>query len=436
MRDHVNVGILGLGTIGTGVAKVLIHNQEIIRRRLGFPLNLKRAADIDLTRDRGVKLAEGVLTNDAASVIKDPEIDIIVELIGGYDLAKRFILEAIANRKHVVTANKALLAVHGEEIYAAAAARGVSVSFEASVGGGIPIIRAIREGLAANKIESIYGIVNGTCNYILTKMTDEGRDFDDVLKEAQRLGYAEADPSFDVGGIDSAHKLAILASLSFGTPVPFDEIYKDGITEVTPLDIAFAKEFGYKIKLLAITKLADGQIEARVHATMIPEDTLLATVDGVYNAIFVEGDAVGETLYYGKGAGELPTASAVVGDLMELARDVYMGRPDRVPPMGFVGSERRHLPVKKMEDIESLYYLRFMAMDRPGVLSKIAAALGDHHISIESVLQKGRKAGGAVPVVMMTHRALERDVRAALARIEQMSDIVEKTVLFRVEDEA
>lgn len=439
-RSAIKVGLIGLGTVGTGVVKLIQANQDLIRRRLGCRLELVRIVDKDIKRDRGVSLPKGVLTTKVQDLIADPEIEIVVELIGGHDPAKKFILSAFAHHKHVVTANKALLAVHGEEIFEAAERAGCDLGFEGSVGGGIPIIRAVKEGLAANKILSIYGIINGTSNYILTQMTDERRPFKEVLAEAQKRGYAEADPSFDVEGIDSAHKLAILVTLSFGTPVTFKEIYAEGITQITPLDIEYARELGYQIKLLAIAKWnkkndINAEIEARVHPTMIPEDYLIATVRGVYNAIYLMGDGVGETLFYGKGAGAMPTASAVVSDLIEIGRNILTGSSGRVPVAAFQKKDRRPIRLRPMDEIQSLYYLRFMAEDRPGVLSKISGILGKHNISISQVLQKGRKQVGHVPVVMMTHQAVEQDVRSALAEIDETSFVSGKTVLIRVEAE-
>ena len=347
MKDKINIGIIGFGTIGAGTAKILINNAEIIKRRLGLPVVLKRIADLDIKKDRGIKLEKGVLTEKAEDILNDPDIDIVIELIGGYEPAKKFILKAIENGKNIVTANKALLAVHGEEIYKAAASKGVDIGFEGSVGGGIPIIRILKEGLAANNILSIYGIINGTSNYILTKMTNEGRAFGDVLSEAQRLGYAEADPTFDIEGIDSAHKLTLLTTLAFGTPVKFDNIYTEGITRITPLDIEYAKEFGYKIKLLAISKMDNGEIEVRVHPTMVPNEYLISTVDGVFNAIYIQGDAVGETMFYGRGAGDMPTGSAVVSDIIEIARNIITNSVGRVPPPAFQLKERKELKIKR-----------------------------------------------------------------------------------------
>ncbi len=431
-KKSVNIGIIGFGTVGSGTACILIENADIIKRRLGIPVKLKKIADLDIKRDRGVKLGDVQLTNDAKELITDPDIDIVVELMGGYKPAREFILEAIKNRKHVVTANKALLAVHGEEIYAAAQKAGVSVGFEASVAGGIPILRALRDGLAANQIESMYGIVNGTCNYILTLMTNEGRKFDEVLKEAQAKGYAEADPTFDIEGTDSAHKLAILTMLAFGTPVKFEDIYTEGISKITPLDIEFAHDLGYKIKLLAITKRAGNEVEARVHPTMLPRDFSIATVDGVFNALNVVGNAVGSTMFSGRGAGDMPTGSAVVSDIMDIGRDLVSGCAGRMPVAGF--RERETLKIRKMDDITSCYYLRFTAMDKPGVLSRISGVLGKNNISIESVIQKGRGAAEAVPLVMMSHEAVERNVRSALAEINTMDCVAGPTMVIRVEE--
>ncbi len=431
-KKSITVGIIGFGTVGTGTARILLDNADVIRRRLGAPVILKTISDLDVKRDRGIKLDGVKLTANAQDVFTDPEIDIVVELIGGYKPAKDFMLQAIKNGKHVVTANKALLAVHGEEIYIAAEKAGVTLGFEASVAGGIPILAAIRSGLAANNIRSIYGIVNGTCNYILTLMTNEGRKFDEVLKEAQSMGYAEADPTFDIEGIDSAHKLAVLTMLAYGTPVRFEDIYTEGISKITPLDIDFAKELGYKIKLLAITKMVNGEVEARVHPTMLPERYPIATVDGVFNALSVMGDAVGSTMFYGRGAGDLPTGSAVISDIIEIGRDILAGCINRSPVAAF--RDRSPLVVRKMESITSCYYLRFAAMDKPGVLSRISGVLGKNNISISSVIQKGRGGAEAVPLVMMSHEAVEHDLRKALDEIDRMDCVAGKTVVIRVEE--
>jgi homoserine dehydrogenase len=433
MTSRIGVGIIGFGTVGTGVAKVLLDNAALIRRRVGVPVELVRIADLDIMRDRGIVLPSGLLTNDAKQVIHDPAVDVVIELIGGYDIAKRVILEAIAAGKQVVTANKALLALHGEEIFEAASRQGVDVGFEASVGGGIPVVRALMEGLAGNTIESIYGIINGTSNYILSRMTREGESFEAVLKDAQQAGYAEADPTFDVAGIDSAHKLAILVSLAYGTPVNFKEIYTEGITHITPTDIAYAKEFGCTIKLLGIAKLADGEVEARVHPTMVPSASPIAQVDGVYNAIQLVGDAVGDVVLYGRGAGSMPTGSAVVSDVIAIGRNLLKGAVGRVPVASFRQDQRRPLRMKPIEEISSLYYLRFMVVDRPGVLAQIAGELGRCGISISSMLQQGRREGQTVPVVIKTHMAKERDVQTALRDINRKAFVSEPATLIRVE---
>jgi len=406
----------------------------VIRRRLGAKIEIKKIVDLDITSDRGVKIEPHILSTRAEDILNDPEIRIVVELIGGTDAALRIVRQALSAGKHVVTANKALLAVHGEELFTLASEKGVKIGFEASVGGGIPIIRILKEGLAANRIESIYGIVNGTANYILTEMTDKGSEFGAVLKEAMSQGYAEADPTYDIKGTDSAHKLAILASLAFGSPIPLDRVYTEGISKITPVDIEYARGFGYKIKLLGITKISGGEVEARVHPTMIPEDTLLAQVDGVLNAIYVNGDAVGPTLYYGRGAGSLPTASSVLGDVIEISRDIIHGGTARVPLCAFLNQERRPLPIRNMDDVMSRYFLRFTTADQPGVLSKISGILASHGISIASVIQKGRKSDRPVPIVMVTHKAREKDVFDALSETDVLNIVSAKTVLIRIED--
>jgi homoserine dehydrogenase len=433
MISRVGVGIVGFGTVGTGVIRILLENAGLIRRRVGVPIELVRVADLDVTRDRGVTLPPGVLINDAKAVLSDPAVDIVVELVGGYDFPKRLILDAIARGKTVVTANKALLALHGEEIFAAASRKGIDVGFEASVGGGIPVIHALKEGLAANAIQSIYGIINGTSNYILSRMTNEGKGFADTLVEAQKAGYAEADPTFDVAGTDSAHKLAILVNLGFGTPVNFKDLYMEGITHITEHDIAYAKEFGYTIKLLGIAKLVEGDVEARVHPTMLGADSPLAKIEGVYNAIQLIGDAVGDVVLSGRGAGDLAAGSAVVSDIIAGARNLLKGGAGRVPPASFQPQERRPLRMRPMEEIRSLYYLRFMVIDRPGVLAQIAGELGRCGISISSMLQKGRREGQTVPIVIKTHTARERDVRTALSQIDRMPFMSETTTLIRIE---
>ncbi len=432
---EVKIGLIGFGTVGAGVVKILQKNSKLIEDRMGSKLILKRIADLDLKTDRGVSVKPSLLTQNAEEILNDPEIDIVMELIGGIEPAKTFILQAIRKGKHIVTANKALLALHGDEIFQAAQRYGVDVSFEASVGGGIPLIRSIKEGLVANRIQSIFGILNGTSNYILTKMTDEGRGFKDVLREAQEKGYAEADPTYDVDGMDAAHKLTILIRLAFGTAIRFKDIFIGGISDITPLDIQFGKEFGYRIKLLAIAKLDHGKIEARVHPTMIPEKHLLSTVNGVFNAIYIQGDAVGPTLFYGQGAGQMPTGSAVVGDLVELGRNLLIqAKGRRVPMLAYQASAIRKLPLKSMDDVVMPFYMRFSALDRPGVLSKISGILGMNGISISAVIQKGRQVNGAVPVVMMTHEASEKNVRRALREIDRLRVILGKTVFIRVEN--
>ncbi len=430
-KNPVSVGIIGFGTVGTGVARILLKKHKELERRIGFPLMLSRIADLDTKKDRGIKLPKNILIKDSETVLNDPEIDIVVELIGGIHPAKELILRAIKKGKHVVTANKALLATEGQEIFKAAKKNRVGVGFEAAVAGGIPIIKIVRESLVGNRIQEIYGIINGTSNYILTKMTEEGVDFSNALKEAKALGYAEADPTLDVEGIDPAHKLAILASLSFGVPFSFKKIYTEGITGITPLDIQFASEFGYKIKLLAIAKQADREVEVRVHPTMLPDDYLISSVNGVFNAVYIEGDAIGQALYYGRGAGEMPTGSAVVSDIVDIARDIKSGAAGRIQGLGM--PERTDLRIKKMEDVYTCYYFRFSAIDKPGVLSRISGILGSHNISIKSMIQKGRKKEKTVPVVMMTHRAKEKDVVQALKEINKLPVVSGKTVYLRVE---
>lgn len=430
----INVGLIGFGTVGTGVVKVLRDNAGVIKDRLGAEVALKRIADTDILRDRGVKLDDGVLTKDASAVINDPDISVVIELVGGTGVAKDFILAALDAGKHVVTANKALLSTHGKEIFKKAAEKKLDVYFEASVGGGIPVIKALREGLAANKIESIYGIINGTANYILTKMTNDGGKFDDVLRRAQEKGYAEADPSYDVDGIDTAHKLAILINLAFGSNVRLEDIYTEGIRSITQLDIKFAKEFGYRIKLLAIAKSVDGMVEARVHPTMIPAGHPLASVDGVYNAVHLRGNAVGPVMLWGLGAGMMPTASAVVADVIDISRNILNKTSQRVPLPSFTEEAGRAIKIKDTNSLELPYYMRFSAIDKPGVLSKISGVLGGHNISILSVIQKDRKVGGAVPLVIVTHNALERELRAAVAEIETLDIILEKVVYVRIEE--
>ncbi|OGL42030.1 MAG: homoserine dehydrogenase [Candidatus Schekmanbacteria bacterium RIFCSPHIGHO2_02_FULL_38_11] len=431
---QVNVGIIGFGTVGKGTVKVLLNNKEIISERLGAEIKIKKIADLDITASRGIEIKKELLTKDALQVINDPEIDIVAELIGGYSPAKEFILKALKNKKRVVTANKALLALEGYEIFKCAQENNMSVGFEASVAGGIPIIKAIKEGLVANHIQSIYGIINGTSNYILTKMTDEGKEFGEVLKKAQEMGFAEADPTFDIEGIDTSHKIAILATLAYGTRVNLKEVYTEGITKVSPLDIKYAMELGYKIKLLAIAKDVNGEIDVRVHPTMVSLSNPLSTVGGVFNAIRVTGDAVGETIFYGRGAGELPTASAVVADIVEISRDILTGSKNRVPLLSFQPDCIKDKKIRKISKGRSRFYFRFSVIDQPGVLSKISGILGDNNISIASVIQKERKEGEEVSVVIMAHEALEKDVEKALNLTNKLPVVLKDTVLIRVEE--
>jgi homoserine dehydrogenase len=439
--DAVGVGLIGLGTIGTGVAKVLAANARVIEQRLGAPLRLVRIADLDTQTDRGVDLTGIRFDSDVEGLIADPQVEIVIELIGGYDVARRLVLASIEAGKHVVTANKALLALHGAEIFSAASARGVDIAFEASVAGGIPILRSIREGLVANRILSVHGIMNGTTNYVLTEMEATGEDFDVVVKRAQHLGYAEADPSFDLDGVDAAHKLTLLAAMAFGAQLTYKEVPTEGIRGLTPVDFEAASELGYRIKLLGIAKChvaADGseRIEARVHPTLIPQSSLLAKVEGAMNAIAVEGDAVGRTLFYGAGAGELPTASAVVADLVEIAREIQRGGAGRVAPLSYMPEALRPLPQVPMGELQGRAYLRFTARDRAGVLGHIAGALGEHQIGIESVIQKGRGgASGSVPVLVQTHPASEASIRAALEQIDRMPDVTAPTRMVRIEED-
>jgi homoserine dehydrogenase len=429
---EVRIGLLGLGTVGAGVVKILQSQRATLEERAGCRLALTAIADTDLTRPReGLDVAALPLTSDAARVLSNPDVHIVIELVGGLEPARTFILRALAAGKHVVTANKALLAHHGAELYEEARRRRVTLAFEAAVAGGIPLIRAVKEGLPANKILALAGIVNGTCNYILSKMTDEGLDFSLVLKEAQTHGYAEADPTLDIEGLDSAHKLQILASIAFRTSVELKDIHTEGITHVTSSDIAYARELGYRIKLLAIAKAVDGGLEVRVHPTMIPAASPLAAVSGVFNAVFITGDAVGDLMFYGRGAGQMPTASAVWSDALEIARNIAHGIPALALGLPSVGPVA--LPVRPMESVRSAYYLRVMVRDKPGVLSRVAGILGDNDISIANVIQKGRGTREAVPVVMMTHEAREKDMRAALAAIDRMRDVATPTTMIRVE---
>jgi len=431
----INVGLLGIGTVGGGTWTVLTRNQEEITRRAGRPIRITKVADRDVARAKEVTGGAVEVTDDAFSVVTDPNIDIVVELIGGYTVAKELVLKAIENGKHVVTANKALLAVHGNEIFAAAQKKGVMVAFEAAVAGGIPIIKAVREGLTANRIEWIAGIINGTTNFILTEMREKGLDFDVVLKEAQRLGYAEADPTFDVEGIDAAHKLMILAAIGFGIPMQFDKAYTEGITKLTGDDIRYAEQLGYRVKLLGITKRTDAGIELRVHPTLIPEKRLIANVNGAMNAVLVKGDAVGPTLYYGKGAGAEPTASAVVADLVDVTRMATADPHQRVPHLAFQPDQLSDLPILPMDEVRTAYYLRLRAKDQPGVLADITRILGDLSISIDAFLQKEPAEGEQeVDIIMLTHITVEKNINQAIAKIEALPAISGSITRIRLEE--
>ena len=430
--SDVRIGLLGLGTVGAGVVKILQTRRAMLQERAGAGLTLAAIADTDLTRPReGLDIRALPMVGDAARVLDDPSIRVVIELVGGLEPARTFILRALAAGKHVVTANKALLAHHGAELYDEARRRGVALAFEAAVAGGIPLIRAVKDGLAANRVLSLAGIVNGTCNYILSKMTDEALDFSLVLKEAQAHGYAEADPTLDIEGMDSAHKLQILVALAFRTFIDLKHIHTEGITRVTAQDIDYARELGYRIKLLAIAKASDGGVEVRVHPTMIPAASPLAAVAGVFNAIFLTGDAVGDLMFYGRGAGQMPTASAVWSDVLEIARRVAHDIPSLALDLPSVGTQP--LPLTPMDAIRCCYYLRVMAHDRPGVLSRVAGILGDNDISIANVIQKGRGSREAIPIVMLMHEARERDMRAALAAIDALPDVATATTMIRVE---
>lgn len=436
MVKKVNIGLLGCGTVGTGVVKLLRNNAGLIRARSGIDIALRRVADLDETRCEGLGLDPGVFTPDAASIVEDPRIDIVVEMIGGLGVARDLIRKAISVGKHVVTANKALIATHGNALFRQAVENKVDLAFEASTGGCMPIVKTLRESLVGNRILSMTGILNGTCNYILTRIHEDGISFAEALSLAQEKGYAEADPTLDVEGFDTAHKLAILSCLAYGMELNLEDIFVEGISHITPMDIRFADEFGYRIKLLAISKRQTDAVEARVHPTMIPADNMLAGVSGSLNAVTVVGDAVEDMLLYGRGAGMMPTATAVVSDIVDIARNIVNGCPGRVPPLSFQMDQIRRIAVKPIEEIHTHYYFRFSALDQPGVLSTIAGILGEHGISIKSVQQEGRKVNGTVPVVMMTHLAREKEVRSALAQIEALEVVGQKPVLIRIEDDS
>jgi homoserine dehydrogenase len=431
---QVNVGIIGFGTVGAGTVEVLLNNRDIISNRVGSEIIVKKIADLDLDSDRGITIESGILTREAMEVIEDPDIHVVVELMGGIDKAKEYILKAMENGKHVVTANKALLAEFGKEIYQAADTYGVSIAFEASVGGGIPVVRSFREGLSANHIQTIMGILNGTSNYILTRMTERELPYNEAVQEAIDLGYAEDPPTLDVDGTDAAHKLAILVSIAFGVPVSFNRIYRQGIDKLTPEDIRFAREFGYCIKLLAVARNRAGKVAARVHPCMVPLGHIMASVNGVYNAIYLEGDFVGPNLYYGLGAGRRPSGSAVVSDIIYLARQIRKGVNKLIPPLAHVRPQDDAISIQPIDELNTAYYFRFAAVDKPGVLSKISGVLGDHEISIASVIQKGREEKGSVPVVMLTHKAQESNVIKALSLMENLDVLTDETIMVRVEE--
>ncbi len=435
MKD-IFAGLIGFGTIGTGVIKLLRENDELIRKRLGARLVIKKIADVDIETPRSVPVEREQLTTDVNEILMDKDISIVVELVGGCTHAKTFILDAIRNGKHVVTANKALIATYGNEIFDAADDGKVNIGFEASVGGTIPIIKTLKESLAGNNIESIFGIMNGTCNYILTKMTSKGRDFASVLKDAQDLGFAEADPTYDIEGVDTAHKLAIVLSLSYGKRVELDSIYREGISEINQQDIEFAGELGYTIKLLAIAIRRGETIEARIHPTMIPFDHMLASVNGNYNAFHLVGDASDSVFLHGQGAGMMPTASAVVGDMIDISRDIIAGIWRRVPLRSYKKEGIKDIKLLAMDDVKTNYYLRFAAVDRPGVLSAISGILGSYNIGISSVIQKEKKLErNAVPLVVTTYKAREKDVQMALKEIDKLDVVLGKTTLLRIEDD-
>ena len=430
----VKVGLLGLGTVGGGTFNVLNRNADEITRRAGRGIVVSHAAarEYDPGGLPGIDAID--VGDDAFALVENPDVDIIVELIGGYEPARELVLKAIANGKHVVTANKALIAMHGNEIFAAAQDKGVMVAFEAAVAGGIPIIKALREGLSANKIEWLTGIINGTGNFILTEMRDKGRDFADVLKEAQELGYAEADPTFDVEGIDAAHKLTILASIAFGIPLQFDKVYTEGISRITREDVTYAEAFGYRIKHLGYTRRTAKGIEMRVHPTLIPERRLIANVDGVMNAVLVNADAVGPTLYYGAGAGSEPTASAVVADIVDIVRTLTSDPGNRVPHLAFQPNAMSDIPVLAMDDVETAYYLRMQVSDKPGVMAEVASILGDSGISIEAILQKEPPAGvDRASIILLTHVVQERQMNAAIRQIEALESIHGDIMRIRLE---
>jgi homoserine dehydrogenase len=431
----INAGLLGIGTVGGGTFTVLARNEAEITRRAGRPIRITKVADKNLELARQVTAGRAQVTDDAFAVVSDPEIDIVIELIGGYGIARELVLKAIANGKHVVTANKALLAEHGNEIFAAAHAKGVMVAFEAAVAGGIPIIKALREGLTANRIQWIAGIINGTTNFILSEMRDKGLPFDVVLKEAQRLGYAEADPTFDIEGVDAAHKITILSALAFGIPMQFDKAHVEGISKLDADDIKYAEQLGYRIKLLGITRRRADGVELRVHPTLIPARRLIANVEGAMNAVLVQGDAVGATLYYGKGAGAEPTASAVIADLVDVTRMHTADPEHRVPHLAFQPDAVVDTPILPLAEVESGYYLRLRVEDKPGVLADITRILADQQISIDAMIQREPGEGESqTDIIMLTHVTREKNVDAAIAKIEALPVVRKKVIRLRMEE--
>ena len=433
--NPIKVGLLGIGTVGSGTFDVLKRNQEEIRRRAGRGIEITMVADLNTERARELTGGQVEVVADAREVVTHPDIDIVVELIGGYGIARELVLQAIANGKHVVTANKALLAVHGNEIFEAARSKGVMVAFEAAVAGGIPIIKALREGLSANRIQWIAGIINGTTNFILSEMRDKGLDFDTVLKQAQQLGYAEADPTFDIEGTDAAHKITLMSAIAFGMPVQFDKTHVEGITRLSAIDIQYAEELGYRIKLLGLTRRREDGIELRVHPTLVPASRLIANVEGAMNAVLVQGDAVGATLYYGKGAGAEPTASAVIADLVDVTR-LHTADPEhRVPHLAFQPDELSSVPVLPIEEVTSSYYLRMRVSDQTGVLADITRILADSGISIDAMLQKESREGEPqTDIIMLSHLAREKQVNAAIAKIEALPTVLSGVTRLRMEE--
>lgn len=433
--EPLKVGLLGIGTVGSGTWEVLKRNQKEIRGRAGREIQITMVADRNVDRAKEITKGECEVVDDGNLVVTNPDIDIVIELIGGYDAAKSFVLKAIENGKHVVTANKALLAVHGNEIFRAAQENGVTVAFEAAVAGGIPIIKALREGLTANRIEWVAGIINGTTNFILSEMREKGLDFDTVLKEAQELGYAEADPTFDIEGVDAAHKATLMSAIAFGIPVQFDKAYIEGITKLDSMDILYAEQLGYRIKLLGITRRMKDGIELRVHPALIPASRLIANVEGAMNAVLVNSDAVGATLYYGKGAGSEPTASAVIADLVDIARVESVNPEHRVPHLAFQPDAMNNTPILPMSEVTTSYYLRMKVKDQPGVLADITRILADLKISIDAFLQKEPREGEElVDIIILTHKTQEKNINAAIEKIEKIETVMDSVVRIRLEE--